>query len=76
MLSALEASGEAAIAWGAERVAAGAVEVCLAGGTDELDPTLREVLRDAGLLARGPARPLDPAADGVVPGEGAAVLVL
>ncbi|HLY37220.1 MAG TPA: beta-ketoacyl synthase N-terminal-like domain-containing protein [Candidatus Binatia bacterium] len=76
MVSALEASGEAAIAWGAERVAAGAVDVCLAGGTDELDPTLHEVLRDGGLLARGPARPFDRAADGVVPGEGGAVLVL
>src|SRR5439155_486272 len=32
MLSAEEASGEAAIAWGAEQVGEGAVDVCLAGG--------------------------------------------
>jgi len=76
MTSALEASGETAIAWGAEQVAAGAVDVCLAGGTEELDAVLHQVLRESGLLARGVPRPLDPAADGVVPGEGAAVLVL
>jgi 3-oxoacyl-[acyl-carrier-protein] synthase II len=76
MTSALEASGETAIGWGAEQVAAGAVDLCLAGGTDELDAVLHQVLRESRLLARGEPRPLDPAADGVAPGEGAAVLVL
>lgn len=76
MLSAQEASGEAAIAWGADVVAAGAADVCLAGGTDELDGVLHQVLDEGGVLSRGAPRPLDPAADGAVPGEGAAVLVL
>jgi len=76
MLSAQEASGEAAIAWGAGQVTAGAVDVCLAGGVDELDAVLHQVLREGRLLARAAPRPLDPAADGVCPGEGAAVLIL
>jgi 3-oxoacyl-(acyl-carrier-protein) synthase len=71
-----EASGEAAIAWGARLVADGAVDVCLAGATDELDSVRYEVLRDAGVLAEGPPRPLDPGATGSCPGEGAAVVVL
>jgi len=76
MLSAQETSGEAAIAWGAELVAEGAAEVCLAGGTDELGTVLYRVLREGHALARAMPRPLDPAADGPCPGEGAAVLVL
>jgi 3-oxoacyl-(acyl-carrier-protein) synthase len=60
-----EVSGEAAIACGADLVADGAADLCLAGGADELDGVLCEVLRDAGAF-RGGARP----------GEGAAVLVL
>src|SRR5437762_3248205 len=76
MLSAEEASGEAAIAWGAEQVGEGAVDVCLAGGADELGAVLHQVLREGRLLARAAPRPLDPAADGACPGEGAAVLVL
>jgi Beta-ketoacyl synthase, N-terminal domain len=36
MVTEQEASGEAAIAWGARQVADGAAEVCLAGGSDEL----------------------------------------
>jgi 3-oxoacyl-(acyl-carrier-protein) synthase len=72
MLSVQEASGEAAIAWGADLVADGAVDVCLAGGADELGAVLHQVLREAGLLPASEARPFDPAADGAVPGEGAA----
>ena len=60
-----EVSGEAAIAWGARLVADGAADVCLAGGADELDGVLCEVLRDARAFAGGTR-----------PGEGAAVLVL
>src|SRR5438132_1609984 len=70
MLSAGEASGEAALAWGAEQVAEGAVDVCLAGGADELGAVLHQVLREGRLLARAAPRPLDPAADGACPGEG------
>ena len=76
MLCAAEASGEAALAWGADQVAEGAVDVCLAGGAEELGAVLHQALRESGLLARAAPRPLDPAADGVCPGEGAAVLVL
>jgi len=76
MLSAQEVSGEAALAWGAEQVGEGCVDVCLAGGVDELAAVLHQVLGESGLLARAGARPLDPASDGVSPGEGAAVLVL
>lgn len=71
-----EASGEAAIAWGAALVAAGEVDRCLAGAADELDPILYEVLEDVGLRAAPAPRPLDRSADGSAPGEGAAVLVL
>src|SRR5439155_1592257 len=67
MLSAEEASGEAAIAWGAEQVGEGAVDVCLAGGADELGAVLHQVLREGRLLARAAPRPLDPAADGAWP---------
>jgi act minimal PKS chain-length factor (CLF/KS beta) len=71
-----EASGEAAIAWGARQVAEGAVERCIAGAADELDPILFEVLHDAGALGAGAPRPLDPLAAGAALGEGAAALVL
>jgi len=60
-----EVSGEAAIAWGAGLVADGAADVCLAGGADELDGVLCEVLRDARAFAGGTR-----------PGEGGAVFVL
>src|SRR5205814_2031332 len=76
MMSAQEASGEAAIGWAADLIAGDAADVCLAGGTDELGAVLHEVLSGNGHLARGVPRPLDPSADGVCPGEGAAVLVL
>lgn len=76
MLSMLEASGEAAIAWGALAVAEGRADVCLAGGVDELGAVLHQILADGRRIAAGVPRPLDRNADGAVPGEGAAVLVL
>lgn len=76
MFSALDLSGETALGWGADAVAYGDVECCLAGAADEIAPVLHQVLAETGGLARGAARPLDPDADGVVLGEGAAVLVL
>jgi 3-oxoacyl-[acyl-carrier-protein] synthase II len=76
MVSAQEVSGEAALAWGAETIAHGMADVCLAGGTEELEAVLHEVLAESRALACGRPRPFDPASDGVCPGEGAAVLVL
>lgn len=76
MFSGLEASGEMAIGWGAELVARGEADLCLAGGSDELGAVLHQALAESRSLARGPARPLDPAADGPCAGEGAAILVL
>jgi 3-oxoacyl-[acyl-carrier-protein] synthase II len=76
MLSGQEASGEVALGWGAEAIAGGAADVCLAGGADELGAVLHQVLREGQTLSRGQPRPLDPHADGPCAGEGAAVLVL
>ena len=59
MVSAQEASGEAAIGWAADLIADQAADVCLAGGTDELGAVLHEVLYEGGRLARGVPRPLD-----------------
>jgi len=75
MLSAGEVSGEAAVAWGAELVAEGGADVCLAGGTDELCEVVHQVFHEGRLLSPTP-RPLDHCADGFALGEGAAVLVL
>ena len=76
MLAGQEASGEAAIAWGADVIGDGAADVCLAGGAEELSPVIHQVLRETQQMTSGVPRPLDPAADGACPGEGAAVLVL
>ncbi len=76
MLTEQEASGEAAIAWGVRQVADGAAEVCLAGGGDEVTSALVRLRRETRTAGAGPARPLDPAADGPCVGEGAAVVVL
>ena len=76
MLAAQEASGEAAIAWGADVIGDGAADVCLAGGAEELSPVAHQVLRETQQMTSGVPRPLDPAAEGACPGEGAGVLVL
>jgi len=76
MTSEAEVSGEAAIAMGARVVADGAVDVCLAGASDELAGVLMPVLERSGGLTRATVRPLDRAGDGRGLGEGAAVLVL
>ncbi len=76
MLTEQEASGQAAIAWGARQIADGAATVCLAGGGDELTSGIVQLRRDTRTAGTGPARPFDPAADGCCLGEGAAVLVL
>jgi 3-oxoacyl-[acyl-carrier-protein] synthase II len=76
MLTEQEASGESAVAWGVRQVADGAAETCLAGGCDEITAGLVRLCREIGAAGGGPPRPLDLAADGPTPGEGAAVLVL
>ena len=76
MLSMLEVSGEAALGWGVDAIAAGRADVCLAGGVDELGQVLHRVLEDGGMLARERPKPYAADADGVAAGEGAAVLVL
>lgn len=76
MLNEQEASGEAAIQWGAQLVASGAVEMCLAGGADELTGMLVRIHEETRTAARGQPRPFDSEAEGLAPGEGAAVLVL
>jgi 3-oxoacyl-[acyl-carrier-protein] synthase II len=73
----LEVSGESAIAWGVRTILDGAADVCLAGATDELaDAIIPPVLREARVVTRSVARPLDPGSDGHAIGEGAAVFVL
>src|SRR5205823_4840464 len=54
MLSAGEVSGEAAVAWGAELVAEGGADVCLAGGVDELGEVLHQALHEACLWSPTP----------------------
>jgi 3-oxoacyl-(acyl-carrier-protein) synthase len=76
MLSEHEASGEAAVAWGARLVADDAVDVCLAGASDEITTGLLRLRTETRTLGRGAPRPLDLAADGPALGEGAAVVVL
>jgi len=66
MLTEQDASGEAAIAWGARQVAAGAADVCLAGAADELATELLTIGRDTRTASDA----------GPCVGEGAAVLVL
>ncbi len=76
MLTEQEASGEAAIAWGVRQVVDGAVEVCLAGGSDELASELVALRAETRTLASGAPRPFDPTADGPGLGEGGAVVLL
>ncbi len=76
MLTEQEASGEAAIGWGARQVSDGAADLCLAGGSDEITTGLVELRRETRTIGTGPPRPLDPHADGPGLGEGAAVVVL
>jgi 3-oxoacyl-(acyl-carrier-protein) synthase len=66
MVTEQDASGEAAIAWGARQVAAGAADVCLAGAADELATALFTIGRETRTAPDA----------GPCVGEGAAVLVL
>jgi 3-oxoacyl-(acyl-carrier-protein) synthase len=73
--------GELAVARGAALVAAGRASVVLAGGTDELSPSLYRELSRLGTVSRtepGPEGcwPFDRRAGGTVLGEGATFLIL
>jgi len=70
-------SGSAAIAYGYDMVRSGRVRAMVAGGTERLCQLTRLSLDRAGLVSKsGCAKPLDEAADGIVPSEGSAYLVL
>lgn len=77
-----EASGEAALALAYDTIVTGQADVLLAGGVDELSPALRQIHADLHLLSPGAeggeewSSPFDRARNGVVMGEGAAMLVL
>lgn len=71
-----EIAGETAVGWAMRAIADGTIDVCLAGGVDEMADVLLSVLQANGGLTRGTARPLDEHADGRALGEGSAVLIL
>lgn len=83
-----ETSGEAAIALAYDAIVCGHADVVLAGGGDELSPVLFHVNKDLGVLSPGRRRmgggargrewssPFDRDRNGMVMGEGAAMLVL
>jgi 3-oxoacyl-[acyl-carrier-protein] synthase II len=76
-----EISGESAIGLGAELIRAARADVVLAGGGDELAPLIADVHRRARALSgqRGGApwsSPYDAERNGIVLGEGAAILAL
>lgn len=77
-----EASGEAALALAYDTIVTGQAEVLLAGGVDELSPALRRIHADLHLLSPGKdggeewSSPFDRDRNGMVMGEGAAMLVL
>jgi 3-oxoacyl-[acyl-carrier-protein] synthase II len=83
-----EASGEAALATAYDAIVSGHARVLLAGAADEISPVLFHVYKDAGVLSpsrasrrrSGDARewssPFDRRRNGLVMGEGAAMLVL
>ncbi|HZR84714.1 MAG TPA: beta-ketoacyl synthase N-terminal-like domain-containing protein [Candidatus Binatia bacterium] len=84
-LSAHEASGETAVAAAADLLRSGACDVACAGGFDELGRVYLDALADRRMLAaeslppdraRGARGARRRSADGIVPGEGAAMVLL
>ena len=76
-----EASGELALATAYDLICAARADVILAGAGDELAPLVFEIYDDLGLLSPSDARdawssPFDRYRNGLVLGEGAAMLVL
>ena len=70
------ASGVNAVAVGAERVARGEVDVCLAGGADEITPATFMMFSLFKSLSPDVVRPFDRDRKGLLLSEGAGVLVL
>jgi 3-oxoacyl-[acyl-carrier-protein] synthase II len=70
------ASGTNAIGLGMELIRDGEVDVMLAGGADLYTPLSFSGFNSLKALAKGPCRPLDRDRDGMMLGDGAAVLVL
>ncbi|MCE9584241.1 MAG: hypothetical protein K8T20_17280, partial [Planctomycetes bacterium] len=70
------ASGEEAIALGADLLTLGRADAVLAGGIDELSSMMQHALDRLGGLARKACRPFDRAADGTFLAEDAGLLVL
>lgn len=70
------AAGLQAIGRAVDLIHLGRADVVLAGGGDALGPTLLQALDDMGLLKRSVPVPFEDAAPGLVPGEGAVVVVL
>ncbi len=71
-----EVSAELAVLLAADALRSGRAGRILAGGVDELSEPLHHGYRRLGALASGPARPYRAGRDGVVLGEGSAVLAL
>ena len=69
-------SGNAAIAWAYDLVAAGAAEAMVAGGVDTLTRLVYSGFSRMGALSKSRCRPFDRRRDGVSFGEGAGVVVL
>ncbi len=71
-----EASGMAAIVAGARLIAQNDADVVVAGAAQALQRPILEHFASQGLAASGPPRPFDAAHAGLLPGEGAAYVVL
>jgi 3-oxoacyl-(acyl-carrier-protein) synthase len=76
-VSAACASGAFAIAAAAEQIALGNADTMIAGGSDDaLHPLVTASLSAAGVLSHSACRPFLPDRNGLIPGSGAAMLVL
>ena len=76
-VSAACASGAFAIAAAAEQIALGNADTMIAGGSDDaLHPLVIASLSAAGVLSHSACRPFLPDRNGLIPGSGAAMLVL
>jgi 3-oxoacyl-[acyl-carrier-protein] synthase II len=70
------AAGNFAIAFGADTIRAGAADIVLAGGSDCFSRITYTGFSRLGAIAPDTCRPFDRNRKGMIPGEGAAVLVL